>query len=47
MHQGQLRLDSIEGKGTTVTVRLPAASRFDLEEAAERAAQSAQPGDRR
>lgn len=29
MHQGLLRINSVESKGTTVTVRLPEASRFD------------------
>ena len=34
LHQGTLQLESAEGKGTTVTVTLPTASRFDLEAAA-------------
>ncbi len=33
LHQGRLLIDSAEGKGTTVSVRLPLAPRFDLEKA--------------
>lgn len=33
MHQGQLHIDSAEGKGTAVTIRLPMAAYFDHEAA--------------